>query len=58
MPQKPPNPCDHCKCEGNCITAALICRLAVLAWANDETEIPECPFKEEAFYHGIEGVFA
>jgi hypothetical protein len=55
----PPNPCFKCVSEGNCVTAGLVCRLAIEAWVDDRlAEIPPCPFKEEAFYHGIEGVYA
>ena len=53
----PPNPCFKCKCEGICLTAGLLCRLAMEAWADDQ-EIPVCPFKQEDFYRGLEGVYA
>lgn len=52
-----PDPCCHCKRIKDCQAAPKLIMAALFAAGREET-IPPCPFKEEDFYHGIEGVYA
>lgn len=49
------NPCNGCRCSGSCPAQNELCRVALFAWVHDE-QLPECPFFQELFYHGLEGV--